>query len=96
MHWPCQHWPSKFFFNEISSVRKISRYLPINNTSEVSFNLLKKKPIIPTKTEIEKNPPSRSAKLRAVQKLGIKKIDTNFIFEKFKYLLEIEKMTLKL
>ena len=86
----------KFFFNEISSVRKISRYLPINNTSEVLFNLFKKKPIMPTKTEIEKNPPSRSAKLRAVQKLGIKKIDTNFIFEKFKYLLEIEKMTLKL
>ena len=86
----------KFFFNEISSVRKISRYLPINNTSDISFNLIQKKPIIPTKAEVEKNPPSRSAKLRAVKKLGTNKIDTKFFFEKFKYLLEIEKMTLKL
>ena len=86
----------KFFFNELSSIRKVSRYLPINNTNEISFNLVKKKPIIPTKTEIEKNPPSRSAKLRAMKKIGINKIDTKFIFEKFKYLLEIEKMTLKL
>ena len=71
----------KFFFNELSSLRKVSRYLPINNTSEISFNLIKKKPIIPTKTEIEKNPPSRSAKLRAVKKIRINKIDTKFIFE---------------
>ena len=33
----------KFFFNEISNLRKVSRYLPINNTKEVSFNLIKKK-----------------------------------------------------
>ena len=86
----------KFFFNELSSIRKVSRYLPINNTNEISFNLVKKKPIIPTKTEIEKNPPSRSAKLRAMKKIGINKIDTKFIFEKFKYLLEIENISLKL
>ena len=61
----------KFFFNEISSLRKVSRYLPINNTGDVSFNLIKKKPIIPTKKEIDENPPSRSAKLRAVQKTGM-------------------------
>ena len=83
----------KFFFNEISSIRKVSRYLPINNISEVSFNLIKKKPIIPSKSEIQKNPPSRSAKLRAVQRLDINKINTKFIFEKFNYLLEIEKMS---
>tara|TARA_B100000963_G_scaffold318938_1_gene300403 strand:- start:19925 stop:20929 length:1005 start_codon:yes stop_codon:yes gene_type:complete len=86
----------KFFFNEISSLRKVSRYLPINNNSDVSFKSIKKKPIIPTKKEIDENPPSRSAKLRAVQRTGINKIDTNFIFEKFKYLLELEKMSLKL
>ena len=86
----------KFFFNELSSIRKVSRYLPINNTNEISFNLIKKKPIIPTKNEIEKNPPSRSAKLRAMKKIGINKIDTKFIFEKFKYLLEIENISLKL
>ena len=86
----------KFFFNEISSLRKVSRYLPINNIKEVSFKLIKKKPIIPTKKEIEKNPPSKSAKLRAVQKSDINKIDTKFFFEKFKYLLEIEEMSSKL
>ena len=57
--------------------------------------LIKKKPIIP-KIEIQKNPPSRSAKLRAVQRLNVKKIDTKFLFEKFKYLLDIEKMSSKL
>ena len=39
----------------------------------ISFNLIKKKPIIPNKNEIEKNPPSRSAKLRAVQRNRYKK-----------------------
>ena len=34
------------------------------------FNLIKKKPIIPTKREIEINLPSRSAKLRAVKRKG--------------------------
>ncbi len=63
----------KFFFNEISNLRKVSRYLPINNTKEVSFNLIKKKPILPTKTEIEKNAPSRSAKLRAIKRSTTKK-----------------------
>ena len=86
----------KFFFNEISNLRKVSRYLPINNTKEVSFNLIKKKPILPTKTEIEKNAPSRSAKLRAIKRSTTKKIDTKFIFEKFRYLLEIEKITSRL
>ena len=86
----------KFFFNELSSLRKVSRYLPIIDANEISFNLVKKKPIIPTKTEIEKNPSSRSAKLRAIKKIGINKIDTKFIFEKFKYLLEIENISLNL
>ncbi len=86
----------KFFFNEISSLRKVSRYLPINTTNQVSFSSINKKPIIPTKTEIQKNPPSRSAKLRAVQRLDVNKIDTKFLFEKFKYLLDIEKISSKL
>ena len=57
----------KFFFNNISTSKKISRYLPINNINDISFNMINKKPIIPTLKEIEKNPPSRSAKLRAVK-----------------------------
>jgi len=86
----------KFFFNNISSKKKISRYLPINNINDVSFNMINKKPIIPTLNEIEKNPPSRSAKLRAVKRKGINNVNTEFIFEKFKYLLEIENMASKL
>tara|TARA_B100001057_G_scaffold496856_1_gene599436 strand:- start:6516 stop:7463 length:948 start_codon:yes stop_codon:yes gene_type:complete len=86
----------KFFFNNISTNKKISRYLPVNNINEVSFNMINKKPIIPTLKEIEKNPPSRSAKLRAVTRKRINRVDTEFIFEKFKYLLEIENMVSKL
>ena len=86
----------KFFFNEISNIKKVSRYLPINSIGDTSFNLIKKKPIIPTAREIEINLPSRSAKLRAVKRKGKKKVDTQFIFDKFKYLLEIENLASKL
>ena len=64
--------------------------------NDVSFNMINKKPIIPTLKEIAKNPPSRSAKLRAVKREGINSVDTEFIFEKFKYLIEIENMVSKL
>ncbi len=86
----------KFFFKEITSQRKFSRYLPIDSTEQVSFNLIKKKPIIPTVEEIGQNPPSRSAKLRAVKRTDKNKLDTKFIFEKFKYLLEIERLASRL
>ncbi len=86
---------SKFFFNNISSNKKISRYLPINSINNPSFNMINKKPIIPTLKEIEINPPSRSAKLRAVKRQGVIKVDTKFIFEKFKYLLEIENVVFR-
>ena len=86
----------KFFFNNISTAEKTSRYLPINSINDVSFNMINKKPIIPTLKEVAKNPPSRSAKLRAVKRKGINSVDTEFIFEKFKYLIEIENMVSKL
>ena len=85
-----------FFFNEISNIKKVSRYLPINSIGDTSFNLIKKKPIIPTAREIEINLPSRSAKLRAVKRKDKNKVDTQFIFDKFKYLLEIENLASKL
>ena len=86
----------KFFFNNISTSKKISRYLPTNNINDISFNMINKKPITPKFKEIEKNPPSRSAKLRAVKRKGINRVDTEFIFEKFKYLIEIENIASKL
>ena len=86
----------KYFFNEISNIKKVSRYLPINSIEDTSFNLIMKKPIIPSAKEIEVNLPSRSAKLRAVKRKGKKKLNTQFIFDKFKYLLEIENLASKL
>ena len=86
----------KFFFNKISSSEKVSRYMPLNKTKNISFSMINKKPIIPSLKEIENNPPSRSAKLRGVKRNDIKKIDTNFLLEKFKNLLKIEKLSLKL
>ena len=79
-----------------ADIKKVSRYLPINSIEDTSFNLIKKKPIIPTAREIEINLPSRSAKLRAVKRKGKNKVDTQFIFDKFKYLLEIENLASKL
>ncbi len=86
----------KSFFNSISSTNKVSRYLPLNNLSGVSFNVVNRKALTPSSEEIEKNPPSRSAKLRAVKRIDDNIVDTKFIFEKFKYLLNIENITSRL
>ena len=86
----------KFFFNTISTYRSVSRYLPINKNEELAFSIINKKVITPTSKEIKINPPSRSAKLRSIKRHNTKKIDTNFLYRKFKNLLEIEKLSLKL
>ena len=86
----------KFFFNTISSHKAVSRYMPINKNDELAFDLINKRAIIPTKKETEINPPSRSAKLRAVKRNKKKKIDTKFLFRKFEDLLNIEKLSKKL
>ena len=86
----------KFFFNTISTYRAISRYIPINQNEELVFNLINKKVVKPSNKEIEINPPSRSAKLRAIKRNGSKIIDTKFLYKNFKYLLDIEKLSLKL
>ena len=86
----------KFFFNTISSHKAVSRYMPINKNDELAFDLINKKAITPTKKETEINPPSRSAKLRAVKRNKKKKVDTKFLFRKFEDLLNIEKLSKKL
>ena len=70
--------------------------MPINQDEELAFNLINKKVITPTNQEIKINPPSRSAKLRAIKRNNTKKIDTKFLFRNFEKLLEIEKLSLKL
>ena len=55
----------KNFFNLYSSIKKNpSRYLPIDETKVIFFKEVIKKPLIPSKQEVEENKNSRSAKLR--------------------------------
>ena len=85
----------KFFFKNYSEDKKISRYLPNSINSNKVFELINKKAILPSLQEIQKNPPSRSAKLRYVKKI---KDGANFdeFLSKFKNLLEIENIGRKL
>jgi 16S rRNA (cytosine1402-N4)-methyltransferase len=54
------------------------------------FNLIKKKPIVPSDKEISENLPSRSAKLRyVIKKTDFYNFDTD-IEDQFKNLIEIE------
>ena len=79
----------KFFFKHYSEQRNSSRYLPEAELSDRCFKLINKKPILPSNSEIRRNPPSRSAKLR----YGIKTNDNcNFteFREKFKNLTDVE------
>ena len=80
----------KYFFKSLSENKSISRYSPVIEQADTLFNLIQKKPIIPSDDEVTKNPPSRSAKFRYV----IKKTDFyNFytdIEEQFRNYIEIE------
>ena len=85
----------KFFFNHLSKQDKVSRYLPEKKSSKMSFNLITKKSITPSSQELKLNPPSRSAKLRAVKKIDIYENNKN-IFFKYENLLNIENFSEKL
>ena len=85
----------KFFFNHLSQQDKISRYLPEEKTKKKSFSLITKKPVIPGSQELKLNPPSRSAKLRAIKKIGTYENNVN-VFLKYENLLNIENLSEKL
>ena len=85
----------KFFFNYLSTQEKVSRYLPEKKTKKNSFSLITKKPVIPGSQELKLNPPSRSAKLRAVQKIGTYEKNMD-VFLKYENLLNIENFSEKL
>ncbi len=86
----------KSFFKNITTSKSFSRYEPIIEKKSFSFEMPVKKPIIPSKNEIDENPPSRSAKLRyLVKRDNNYDIDTN-IEEQFYKLLEIENLSSKL
>ena len=86
----------KYFFKSLSENKSISRYVPKLNQPTTLFKLENKKPIIPSKKEIEENLPSRSAKLRyAIKKEDFYNFETD-IFKKFEHLIEIENFSKKL
>jgi len=85
----------KFFFNYLSKQDRVSRYLPEKKTTKKSFSLITKKPITPSSQELKLNPPSRSAKLRAIKKIGLYENNMN-VFEKYANLLKIENFSKKI
>ena len=85
----------KFFFNHLSKQDKVSRYLPEKKTTKKSFSLITKKPVTPSSQELKLNPPSRSAKLRAIRKIGTYENDVN-VFLKYENLINIENFSEKL
>ena len=85
----------KFFFNHLSKQDKVSRYLPEKKTKEKSFSLITKKPVTPDSQELKLNPPSRSAKLRAIKKIGTYENYVN-VFLKYENLFNIENFSEKL
>ena len=85
----------KFFFNHLSKQDKVSRYLPEKKTTKKSFSLITKKPVTPSSQELKLNPPSRSAKLRAIKKIGLYENNID-VFEKYTSLLKIENFSKKL
>ena len=86
----------KYFFKSLSENKSISRYMPKGNEKINLLKLINKKPITPSKKEINENPPSRSAKLRyAIKKENFYDFETD-IFDKFKDLIDIENFSKKL
>jgi 16S rRNA (cytosine1402-N4)-methyltransferase len=86
----------KYFFKSLSENKSISRYMPKGNEKINLLKLIDKKPITPSKKEINQNPPSRSAKLRyAIKKENFYDFETD-ILDKFKNLIEIENFSKKL
>ncbi len=85
----------KFFFQSYSREESVSRYLPEAKKLDKYFKLIHKKPITPQKNEINKNPPSRSAKLRYGFKIQ-EGCEFTELKKKFGYLTNIENLGLKL
>ncbi len=80
----------KYFFRSLSENKSISRYQPKITQSESLLYMTERKPIIPSKQELNENISSRSAKLRfVIKKRNFFNFDSD-IFEKFKSLIEIE------
>ena len=84
----------KYFFRNYSEkIKNPSRYLPkLNKEDKRLFNCPEKKPLNPSKDEILKNSPSRSAKLRFGIRNDKKYFFPDELIKKFQNYLDIEKM----
>jgi len=82
----------KYFFSNFSLSRsKPSRYFPEDKNSNISlFDKYKNKIFKPSNSEIIKNPPSRSAKLRYAIRSKSQFIYPNELVNKFKKYLDLE------
>ncbi|MBD1135020.1 16S rRNA (cytosine(1402)-N(4))-methyltransferase RsmH [Pelagibacterales bacterium SAG-MED47] len=86
----------KYFFKSLSEYKSISRYSPKLDQPETIFNVIKKKPIIPSSKELKENISSRSAKLRyGIKKENFFNFETD-IYKKFENLITIENFGNKL
>jgi len=86
----------KYFFKSLSENKSVSRYMPKSDDQINLFKLINKKAIVPSKKEINENPPSRSAKLRyVIKKEDFYEFETD-ILDKFNHLIEIENYSKKL
>ena len=86
----------KYFFKSLSENKSISRYMPKGNEKVNLFKMINRKPITPSKKEINENAQSRSAKLRyVIKKEDFYDFETD-ILEKFDNLIEIENLSKKL
>lgn len=55
----------KNFLVDSSGAKQVSRYIPAQIDNDANFEILSKKPILPSDGEVKTNPRARSAKLRA-------------------------------
>jgi len=60
----------KTFLNARGRVSSPSRHLPDTVKAEPTFQLISKKPIVPSESEVRENPRARSAKLRVAERTG--------------------------
>ena len=70
--------------------------MPYSISKPNILKVVKKKPTIPSDKEIKINKPSRSAKLRYAIKINSAKNFESVVYEKFKFLIDIEKLSEKL
>ncbi len=84
----------KFFFNNYSTNKSNpSRYLPESKGTKKSlFTYYRNKVYRPSKLEVDKNPASRSAKLRYAIRNDSKFIYPDALIDKFRFYLDVEDM----